>query len=366
MRDQAERSIAEAFVGIRTSAGAVEGLFGLDQPGAATDEIAIRASRFLGALDIDRQAAASFEVDSDAWRRWSNIHRNLMRHGAPLKECSPAVRDYALDLVASALSEEGFQSARDVMLLNDTLREITGRPDEFGEWFYWLSIFGEPSATEPWGFQFDGHHVNLNCFIIGEQLVLTPFFLGSEPVIAETGSHRGVSVLQGEEADAVALMACMSSDERKAAVLGSELPREMFTGAFRDNQVLDYEGVAYAQLEEAAKQRLLALISRYVGRIRPQHAEAKMREVLSHLDETYFAWIGGTGAGDVFYYRVQSPVILIEFDHQSGVVFDNDYPTRRHIHTLVRTPNGNDYGKDLLRRHYALHPHPSAVGVTSR
>jgi len=30
-------------------------------------------------------------------------------------------------------------------------------------------------------------------------------------------------------------------------------------------------------------------------------------------------------------------------------------PTRQHIHTVVRTPNGNDYGKDLLRQHYKLH-----------
>jgi hypothetical protein len=27
--------------------------------------------------------------------------------------------------------------------------------------------------------------------------------------------------------------------------------------------------------------------------------------------------------------------------------------TREHIHVVVRTPNGNDYGKDLLRQHYA-------------
>lgn len=33
-------------------------------------------------------------------------------------------------------------------------------------------------------------------------------------------------------------------------------------------------------------------------------------------------------------------------------------PTREHVHTVVRTPNGNDYGKDLLRQHYERHPHP--------
>jgi hypothetical protein len=36
---------------------------------------------------------------------------------------------------------------------------------------------------------------------------------------------------------------------------------------------------------------------------------------------------------------------------------DNDDPTRNHTHTLVRTPNGNDYGKDLLRQHYAQFDH---------
>jgi hypothetical protein len=92
------------------------------------------------------------------------------------------------------------------------------------------------------------------------------------------------------------------------------------------------------------------------------HAKVKMNEVDRHMDDTWFAWIGGTEPDSVFYYRVQSPVILIEFDHQPPVglgkfVADPDKPTRQHIHCVVRTPNGNDYGKDLLRQHYLSHPH---------
>jgi hypothetical protein len=56
-------------------------------------------------------------------------------------------------------------------------------------------------------------------------------------------------------------------------------------------------------------------------------------------------------------YRIYSPVILIEFDHLPGIIWDNTEPTRDHIHTVVRTPNGNDYGRDLLRQHYAQHDH---------
>ena len=75
-----------------------------------------------------------------------------------------------------------------------------------------------------------------------------------------------------------------------------------------------------------------------------------------------FAWMGGFSEGSVFYYKVHSPVILIEFDHQSpaGLRHINTpgKPNREHIHAVVRTPNGNDYGKDLLRQHYEKHPHP--------
>jgi hypothetical protein len=70
--------------------------------------------------------------------------------------------------------------------------------------------------------------------------------------------------------------------------------------------------------------------------------------------------MGGTDEDSTFYYRVHSPVILVEFDHQRGIVFDNDAPSRHHIHTVVRTPNGNDYGRDLLRQHHARFDHGRA------
>ncbi len=92
------------------------------------------------------------------------------------------------------------------------------------------------------------------------------------------------------------------------------------------------------------------------------HTRVKMDEVDLHLDNTWFTWIGGAQPDSTFYYRVQSPVILIEFDHQrpanlSQFADDPKKPTQQHIHCVVRTPNGNDYGKDLLRQHYLAHPH---------
>jgi hypothetical protein len=55
-------------------------------------------------------------------------------------------------------------------------------------------------------------------------------------------------------------------------------------------------------------------------------------------------------------------VVLIEFDHQrpanlKHLAKDPQAPNRQHIHVVVRTPNGNDYGKDLLRQHLLAQPH---------
>nr|WP_307857085.1 DUF3500 domain-containing protein [Pseudarthrobacter albicanus] len=61
--------------------------------------------------------------------------------------------------------------------------------------------------------------------------------------------------------------------------------------------------------------------------------------------------MGGFGEGDVFYYRLQSPVVVLELDHHCGVFLNNDDPQPFHIDTVMRTPNGNDYGRTLVHQH---------------
>ena len=136
-----------------------------------------------------------------------------------------------------------------------------------------------------------------------------------------------------------------------------DLPSELLTAEFNDNRRIDPAGIHYGELSPDGHERLEALLETYTGRIRPGHAEIRYAEVKRYLRETHFAWIGAFDDTSPFYYRILSPVILVEFDHQSGIMYDNDTPSRDHIHTVVRTPNGNDYGKDLLRQHYAEHDH---------
>jgi hypothetical protein len=193
--------------------------------------------------------------------------------------------------------------------------------------------------------------------MLGDQLVMTPAFMGSEPVLARFGKHAGTRVFAAEEERGHALMSALSPDERQRATIGTDLPSELLAAAFGDNRRIEPAGISYHDLSAEGRERLESLLATYTGRIRPGHAEIRYAEVQRHLSDTHFAWIGSLDAASPFYYRILSPVILVEFDHQSGIVYDNDTPSRDHIHTVVRTPNGNDYGKDLLRQHYAHHDH---------
>jgi len=222
---------------------------------------------------------------------------------------------------------------------------------------YFMSIFGQPSAQQPWGWQIDGHHLIVNCFVLGDQLVMTPLFMGSEPTRANSGIYAGTRVFETEERGGLALMRSLSPELQEQARIGVELPGDVIGSGFHDNFELRNEGVRFGDLSTGQQALLLRVIETYVGRIRPGHAAIKLAEVRQHLADTYFAWIGNADDRSPFYYRVFSPVILIEFDHQSGIAFDNDEPSRNHIHTVLRTPNGNDYGKDLLRQHYERFDH---------
>jgi hypothetical protein len=358
--DTGEALIAEPFRGITADGRVVPRLFPIQRTGVSARPVQDAAEAFLASLGPEQRARALFSLDSDSWRRWSNIHPFVMRHGVSIDEMSPAQRERALALLRESLSAGGFQTARDVMRLNEFVRTITGSDVEYGEWLYWVSVMGTPSPDEPWGWQIDGHHLIVNCFVLGDQIVMTPMFMGSEPVAAEEGPYAGTRVFRAEERQGLDLVRALTPEQRRRAILATELPGEVFTAAFRDNFELTYEGIRYGELSSAQQKLLLDLLDTYVGRIRPGHAGLRLAEVRRHLADTCFAWMGGVDEDSAFYYRLHSPVVLVEFDHQRGIVFDNDGPSRHHIHTVVRTPNGNDYGRDLLRQHHARFDHSRA------
>ena len=224
-------------------------------------------------------------------------------------------------------------------------------------------VMGKPSATEPWGWQFDGHHMIINYFVLGDQVVMTPFFAGSEPVIAAAGRFKGTSVLQQEQDQGLAFANTLDAAQRGKAVLSIEKTRNNnLTEAWKDNAVVSQAGIMAADLSDAQRKQLLGLIALFVGNMADGHARVRMSEVEKHIAQTSFAgWEDRTGGGSITGYR---SVILIEFDHQTRT---NRRTSRR---TSARTastsrrganPTGTDYGRPA--RH-SRSSHPRLLNAT--
>lgn len=362
--DYERQGLAEPFKGITASGQIEPGLFPIQSTGVSTAPVRTAAEKFLASLSPVQRARTMFPVDDPEWRKWMNQHF-YARQGVCLAEMTDAQREAAFGLMRASLSARGFDLTRNIMRLNETLAELSHDHEFLGEWFYYFTVMGMPSATEPWGWQLDGHHAIVNYFVLGDQVVMTPLFVGSEPVTATSGKYKGISILQTEQRDGLAMINALDDAQRRKAILNfSKTGNNNLTEAFKDNVVLDYAGVRASDLAQPQHRRLLDLVDLYVANMDEGHGRVKMDEVRRHLDHTWFSWIGGTEPNSVFYYRIHSPVILIEFDHQRPanlrfLADDPDKPTQQHVHCVVRTPNGNDYGKDLLRQHYAAHPHAS-------
>jgi hypothetical protein len=363
LADLRREALAKPFVGVTTSGSVVPGLFSIRATGVPTGAVKVAAEEFLAALTEEQRAKTRYPAGDIEWRKWDNVHR-APREGVGFGEMDETQKEKAYALLAASLSARGLKKTRDVMKLNEHLAELVKKPEEYGEGQYFLTVMGEPSRTEPWGFQLDGHHLVINYFVLGDQVVMTPAFMGSEPVEALSGKYKGTVVLKDERDKGWKLLSSLTDEQRTLAILAVEKTRgNALAQAYNDNLVLAYAGISAKAMTEPQRALLAELIEEYVSNMDDGHARVRMDEVRAHLDETNFAWIGDTGPDAVFYYRVHSPVILIEFDHQGPIALEGPpVASRRHVHTVVRTPNGNDYGTDLLRQHYEAHASDPAHG----
>jgi len=356
------------FRGITEDGELREGLYSLTpaEPGeeAPVEAMVEAANDLLAALDDDARGLLSFEVDAVEWQTWANPEFMQFDTGLRLDLQPVEVREKALALMRASLSREGFELAHAMMLINGFLGEVVDLGTILNEFSYNIALYGEPDLRAPWGWQLFGHHCAVNCLVVEGRMVLSPVFLGAEPDEIDAGPHAGLSRVFSDRIElGTALMAALPEEHRRAATVFERMvdpamppgrvhpgDERHLAGAFQDNRVIPVEGVRLAELPEEAQRLALRIAESFVRLLPEGPRAARMREIEAHLDETWFCWIGGFEPGDVFYYRLQSPVIIAELDHHCGVFLDYDTPQPFHIHTVLRTPHGNDYGRALVRQ----------------
>jgi hypothetical protein len=351
------------FVGVTTDGRPTPGLFAIADEGAPAEAMVEAAEAVLKLANPSERAAVLLPLDSPQRRQWSNPEISIFRHGLRLEEVSPEMRDAILRLMQASLSDYGYRKARDCMTMNAFLGEVMDAPKILNEFSYNFALFGKPSTTKPWGWHLHGHHLALNIFVHGRQMVMTPCFWGAEPNEFDEGPNKGRKLFQEEERKGLEFMLLLLPEQQAQAKLhgdvdspdiptGRKHPADHLhlAGAGRDNRVIPYEGLPGCALDAASRARLFDLIEVYHRHLPDPTRRARMNDIARHFAECRFCWIGGTGPDDPFYYRIQSPVTIIEFDHHAGVFLTNQTAKKFHIHTLMRTPNGNDFGMSLVRQ----------------
>ena len=301
-----------------------------------------------------------YHIDSPDWRTWSNPEHLLFEKGIRLDEMSPEIQNGVLSVLRSTFSPEGYEKALAAMRINGFLGELVQAPTVLNEFSYNFVVFGEPSTTSAWGYSLYGHHLSMCIFFYKTQIVISPWFTGAEPNEIDAGKYAGTKILQEEEALGLQLMQSLSTEQQRVAQTYKEMRDPLMSygrwnhddqrhlgGAFRDNRIVAYEGIVVDTMDSSQKSLILAILNQYLLYLPRRARDIRLKHVTSFFAETYFSWIGGFQDSDPFYYRIQSPVILVEFDHHSGVFLNNAHPAKFHIHTLLRTPNAGDYGMAL-------------------
>ena len=325
----------------------------------------VAASAFLESLSEKQRAEAVRPFDHAGRKKWTNLPGARHREeGTPFENMTEDQRKLGHRLMQCGLSSQGYQKAVDIMWVDDYLYQQLPDPEiqariNRGYGFYWLGIFGDPSGEAPWGWQLDGHHLGLNFTVADGEVEVTPAFVGIQPNEIPDGPYAGWRILGEEEDKALALVNSLDSGQRSRAILSETLPEEIFTGPERGDALQEFDGLTASDMNSNQRAQLQGLIEEYVGNMEPEAADPLLARIEAEGDDTlHFAWMGETKAGSPFYYRIHGPSVLIEFDHTLNIgrvqqgIREHD---PNHIHTILRQP-GQDYGADLLRRHYERSP----------
>lgn len=313
-------------------------------PEEAGREMAAAAQTWLDALSPELRKKAAIGFNDKERANWHYVPKS--REGASLADMNDAQRKLAKALLASGLSKHGLVQAEAVIALENVLRVIEDAAYR-DEAQYFFTVFGQPAPTSTWGWRVEGHHLSVNFTIVdGRKISVTPNFMGANPAeVRQAGPQLGRRALAAEEDLGRALVLSLDDAQRQRAIISDRAPSEILTRADQQAKPLEPAGLSYADMNSGQQAGLKALVETYASRLRPELAESELKKISdSGWNRLSFVWAGGLKPGQGHYYRIQSPDFLIEYDNtQNGA---------NHIHTVWRVFAG-DFGRDLLREHYA-------------
>ena len=309
-------------------------------------DLSQKAKDFLATLSPEMKLQAVFPLKHE--ERFNFNFVPLERKGPTFRDFNATQKTAALELLKASLSAQGFKKATDIIELEKALIIIEKQaPDSRyrDPLNYHFCIFGIPSFDKAWGWKFEGHHISVN-FVSNEGRIVssTPSFFGSNPGIVNIEDQKGKQALKLESELALLLVNALSEEQLKTARVSEEAPKEIITGNSRKASNIEPRGISFNALDDDQKKTFLQLLDVFVKNYELGFSKTLMEKIKkAGMDNLSFAWAGGLRYGVPHYYRIQGPMLLIEYD--------NIQNNANHVHTSVRDLT-NDFAEDILREHY--------------
>ena len=305
-----------------------------------------KANDFLNLLDESQSPKARYAFEDDERLNWHFVPRQ--RNGISFNDLNERQRQAALNLLKACLSDQGFQKANNIMALENILREVESRgPDDVyrDPLNYSLTIFGNPDEQNFWGWRLEGHHLSINFSSYNGKIVSsTPTFWGSNPAIVRSGRFVGRQVLKQETDLGFTLVNSLDMSQLRTTVFSPKAPADIITGNSREAQLQEPTGLGFNEMTAQQKKLFLQLLNVYVKNYQFDFSKRLMDKIeKAGIENLSFAWAGSLQPGAGHYYRIQGPMLLIEYD--------NTQNNANHVHTVVRDLT-NDFAEDILKEHY--------------
>lgn len=342
----------------------------LSQPlfAQANQSFETTVTQFLATLNAGELQKTTYPFADTLRKKWTNLPVGMVpRAGLAYGTLSDKSRLAFHRVLTALLSSQGYLKVNSIMALDDILNTLYQQAFDDGkidqktlkmmqglQWAhgnFFISVWGKPQSKDPWGLDFGGHHLALNVTVTDGIVGTSPLFYGTDPSEVKSGKYAGLRVLSKEEDYGFMLINALTKSQQAKAVLTQAVPKDIITSPQGSQRITDYYGISASEFDQNQQDILKILIQEYVHNFEHPIAHRLYDKLMkTGLDKVYFAWIGSLDNNQPHYYLINAPDFLIEYDN---VGFQND---GNHIHAILRE-KGNDFGEDLLKRHYAETKH---------
>lgn len=335
-----------------------------------TNELVHSCISFIETLEEEEKNSILYKAKDSLRVQWSNLPIGLQdRPGVKIGDLKISSQIKLHELLLTFLSSQGYLKAIGIMQLDDIVNNVIIKEAlnrqvidssripgikalKWGYDNYFISIWNNPSMTEPWGIKFEGHHLSLNITIAGDDISYTPMFIGVSPATVPFTKYAGIRILGKEEDYGFKLLNNMSEEQKRITIISENIPKNRIPNPNFERQIDKYQGINVSDLTSYQKVLLKILIEEYLKNLEKEYANLIMGKIeASGIDNIYFAWMGSQEKNNPHYYIVNGPDFIIEYDNVGGIGSEGN-----HIHAIFREKN-NDFGIDILKNHYLHHKH---------